>query len=778
MSASDGGGLGDLSLMDLFRTEVEGQINTMTESLLALEQDPKTADRLEALMRAAHSIKGAARMVGVEPVIRVSHVMEDCFVAAQKQQLSLGSGAIDVLFQAIDLIGRLGKVKEGAAEEDGQVPENQVSSMVESLSAILKGEPVLEIPAPVAADSAAEKRAVEQAAKKAQAKRKRSQPELVAEDVEPDHIGASANSHESTAKSRVIRVSSDRMDKILGLAGEAMVESRWVRPYFDSMTRLKQQAHHAALGLDNLRERLEGYKTDTRTLSLLNDVHRSIAACRQLLSDRLSELANFNYRTSDLTERLHNEVISSRMRPFSDGVEGLQRMVRDLARSLGKEARLEISGLHTLVDRDVLEKIKTPLNHLLRNAVDHGIELPEEREGSGKSRQGIIHVEAYHRAGMLSICVQDDGRGIDIEQLRGKVVSKGLATEEMASRLSEAELLEFMFLPGFSTRDTITEISGRGVGMDVVQDVVREVRGVLSASTNFGKGTKIHMQLPLTLSVIRALLIEVSDEYYAVPLVRVDRILRVPKDQIEALEDRQYIAFDNQHIGLVSASQIFTDKQAQIPREDLCIVVVSDRHARYGVVVDRFLGERELAVRVLDPRLGKIKDISAAAFMDDGTPVLIIDVDDMVRSIDKLITGAQLHKVQYDGASAHVKKQKILVVDDSITVREVERKLLQASGYDVDVAVDGMDGWNAVRSNSYALVITDVDMPRMDGIELVRLIKQDHSLKKVPVMIVSYKDRDEDRRRGLDAGADYYLTKGSFHDDSLREAVIDLIGST
>jgi len=314
--------------------------------------------------------------------------------------------------------------------------------------------------------------------------------------------------------------------------------------------------------------------------------------------------------------------------------------------------------------------------------------------------------------------------------------------------------------------------------MDVVQDVVREVRGVLSASTNFGKGTKIHMQLPLTLSVIRALLIEVSDEYYAVPLVRVDRILRVPKDQIEALEDRQYITFDNQHIGLVSASQIFTDKQAQIPREDLCIVVVSDRHARYGVVVDRFLGERELAVRVLDPRLGKIKDISAAAFMDDGTPVLIIDVDDMVRSIDKLITGAQLHKVQYDGASAHVKKQKILVVDDSITVREVERKLLQASGYDVDVAVDGMDGWNAVRSNSYALVITDVDMPRMDGIELVRLIKQDHSLKKVPVMIVSYKDRDEDRRRGLDAGADYYLTKGSFHDDSLREAVIDLIGST
>lgn len=776
MSASDGG-LGDLSLMDLFRTEVEGQINTMTESLLALEQNPKAADRLEALMRAAHSIKGAARMVGVEPVIRVSHVMEDCFVAAQKQQLTLGSSDVDVLFQAIDLIGRLGKVQEGAG--DAQVPEDQITSMVDALSAILKGEAAPA--APAAADGSAEAPVAEARVMETAV------TEAAPPDTEPEEAGAEPegetnaplpNSLEPAAKGRVIRVSSDRMDKILGLAGEAMVESRWVRPYFDSMTRLKQQAHHAALGLDNLRELLEEHQADSRMLSMLSDVHRSIAACRQLLSDRLTELANFDYRTSDLTERLHNEVISSRMRPFSDGVEGMQRMVRDVARSLGKEARLEISGPHTLVDRDVLERIKTPLNHLLRNAVDHGIEPPEEREAAGKPRQGMVHVEAYHRAGMLSICVQDDGRGIDLEQLRKKVVSKGLTTEEMAQRLSEAELLEFMFLPGFSTRDTITEISGRGVGMDVVQDVVREVRGVLSASTNLGKGTKVHMQLPLTLSVIRALLIEVSHEYYAVPLVRVDRILRVPKEQVEALEDRQYITFDNQHIGLISASQIFTDKQAQIPREDLCIVVVSDRHARYGVVVDRFLGERELAVRVLDSRLGKIKDISAAAFMDDGTPVLIIDVDDMVRSIDKLITGAQLHKVQYDGASAHVKKQKILVVDDSITVREVERKLLQASGYDVDVAVDGMDGWNAVRSNNYALVITDVDMPRMDGIELVRLIKQDQSLRKVPVMIVSYKDRDEDRRRGLEAGADYYLTKGSFHDDSLREAVIDLIGST
>jgi two-component system sensor histidine kinase and response regulator WspE len=774
MSMSDG--LGELSMMDLFRTEVEGQINTMTESLLALEQDPAAANRLEALMRAAHSIKGAARMVDVEPVIRVSHVMEDCFVAAQKHQVTFGSSDIDVLFQAIDLVSRLAKLTQGEGTEDAASQQPQVAAMVEALSAILTGESARgTVPAsPAGGDTGTS--AAKQASSGRKAVSHTTQAAIGPEEDEAECPAPVSQAVDSAVRGRVIRVSSDRMDKILGMAGEAMVESRWVRPYLDSMTRLKQQAHNAVLGLDNLRDLLEEHKVDSQSMSLLSNARRSISKCRQVLSERLQELANFDYRTSDLTERLHNEVISSRMRPFSDGVEGLQRMVRDLARSLGKEARLEISGPNTLVDRDVLEKIKTPLNHLLRNAVDHGIETPDEREQCSKSRQGLIKIEAYHRAGMLSISVQDDGRGIDLERLRSKVVSKGLATEEMAARLSEGELLEFMFLPGFSTRDTITEVSGRGVGMDVVQDVVREVRGVLSASTNLGKGTRIHMQLPLTLSVIRALLVEISDEFYAVPLVRVDRLLRVPKEYVEVLEDRQYITCDDQHVGLVSASQIFTDKQAQVPRDDLSIVIVSDRHARYGVVVDRFLGERELAVRVLDPRLGKIKDVSAAAFMDDGTPVLIIDVDDMVRSIDKLITGARLHKVQYDGAGAHLKRRKILVVDDSITVREVERKLLQASGYEVDVAVDGMDGWNAVRSEDYALVITDVDMPRMDGIELVRLIKQDQNLSKIPVMIVSYKDRDEDRRRGLDAGADYYLTKGSFHDDSLREAVFDLIG--
>jgi len=455
-------------------------------------------------------------------------------------------------------------------------------------------------------------------------------------------------------------------------------------------------------------------------------------------------------------------------------------MTRDVARSLGKDIKLVISGLSTQVDREVLELIKTPLNHLLRNAVDHGIEMPDERIKVGKPPQGTIRLEASHRAGMLSVSVTDDGRGVDLDRLREKIIAKGLANKDMVGIMSDVELMDFMFLPGFSTRDSVTEISGRGVGLDVVHDAVKQIRGVVTALSKFGKGVRFHMQLPLTLSIIRTLLVEIGGECYAFPLSRIDHLLKFPKNRVESLEDRQFVTWNDKHYGLVVASQLFGLNQVENDDPDLSLIIISDRHSQYGVIIDRFLGERDLAVQVIDSRLGKVRDISVAALLDDGSPALIVDVDDLVRSIDNLVSGGRINKhEEHLGRSRREKQRKrILVIDDSITVREVQRNLLKTYGYEVDVAIDGMDGWNAVRGGSYELVITDVDMPRMDGIELVQLIKQDAKLKDLPVMIVSYKDQEEDRRRGLDAGADYYLTKGSFHDESLRDAVTDLIGES
>jgi two-component system sensor histidine kinase and response regulator WspE len=287
----------------------------------------------------------------------------------------------------------------------------------------------------------------------------------------------------------------------------------------------------------------------------------------------------------------------------------------------------------------------------------------------------------------------------------------------------------------------------------------------------------VQLQLPLTLSVVRALLVEVAGEPYAIPLSQITRSLRLPRSAVQSLEGRHYFHFLGQSVGLLAAHQVL-DCGKPIPSEgDLPVIVLGDRGSCYGLVADRFLGERELVVQPLDPRLGKLQDISAAALMEDGAPVLIIDVDGLLHSIEKLVKNGHLADIRCPGIDSKARRPKrVLAVDDSLTVRELERNMLVNHGYLADVAVDGVDGWNAVRAGHYDLVITDVDMPRMDGIELAALIKKDPRLKSLPVLIVSYKDREQDRIRGLDAGADYYLTKGSFHDETLLKAVADLIG--
>ena len=438
--------------------------------------------------------------------------------------------------------------------------------------------------------------------------------------------------------------------------------------------------------------------------------------------------------------------------------------------------RFEVRGEQTGVDRDILDKLEAPLSHLIRNSLDHGIELPATREAAGKPGTGTIRLEARHRAGMLQIAITDDGRGIDVEQLRVKAVARGLVARQVADQLTELELLEFLFLPGFSTKDHVTEISGRGVGLDVVQSMVKSVGGSVRVATQPGRQTVFTLQLPITMSVIRALLVEIGGEPFAFPLTRIDHILFCKADEIRTVEGRQYFDRDGVSIGLVMAAQIL-EAPAAPPADPIPVVVISDRGQQFGMIVDSFLGERDLEVRPLDPRLGKVPDVNSASLLENGDPVLIVDVEDLVRSIDNVLMGRRLSRVEFERIAEQARKRKrILVVDDSITVRELERQLLQARGFAVDVAVDGMDGWNAIRGTHYDLVVTDVDMPRMDGIGLVSLLKADPARRETPVVIVSYKDREEDRLRGLDAGANRYLTKSSFHDETFVDTIIDLIG--
>jgi len=763
--------LGDFSMLELFRLEVNNQARILSDGLLALEQDAQDARQLEALMRAAHSIKGAARMVDVDAGVKLAHAMEDCFVAAQKGELVLRADQIDVLLKGVDQLIAISRQETDDAllarlcEQISNIEHLNKAGAEHPPSDLCTTAPETSYPVSDNCPTAA------------------NEPEMPAAPAGEDVVELAAATPTAvpptgaTGSEKAVRVSADSLNRLVGLAGEVQVESRWLRPFAEALVQIKHRQAELIGLLDRLNDNLYAIGGDEYSKALATETQTKANRCRHLLSDRLVELDEFDRRLHNLGNRLHGEVIASRMRPFGDVTHGFPRMVRDVSRQLGKQLELKIEGLNTRVDRDILERIEAPLNHLLRNALDHGIETPAERRRAGKPETATLKLTALHNSGMLSLHVRDDGRGVDLEKLRARIVSKGMVSEVMAADLSESELLEFLFLPGFSTREQVTEISGRGVGLDVVHSTVQQLRGVVRAINEPGKGTHFHLQLPLTLSIIRALLVEIGGEPYAIPLARIDRTLNLNTSHLESLEGRQYFTLGNQHIGVVFASQVLGCEARNQRSDTLPVVVLGERLQRSGLVVDRFVGERSLVVHPLDPRLGKVQDISAASLLENGSPCLIIDVDDMLRSIDILIAGGRLNRIEDEPGDQQTRSKRILVVDDSITVREVERNMLTTRGYKVDVAVDGMDGWNAVRMEDYDLVISDIDMPRMNGFEFVQLIKQDERLGRMPVMIVSYKDREEDRQRGLQVGADYYLTKGSFHDETLIDAVVDLIGT-
>ena len=756
----------DASLLELFSLEAEAQTQVLSAGLLALERNPTQADQLEACMRAAHSLKGAARIVGVDAGVSVAHVMEDCLVSAQEGRLYLQPEHIDALLQGTDLLMRI--ATPGGAELAAPDVLAYVALMEHLLS---HGPATPDAPLPMPAVTEPVDAMPEAL----------SEPESLALPNEPaveSSVSAARPGRRVTeGGERVLRVTAERLNSLLDLSSKSLVETQRLKPYLATMQRLKRIQSNSLAALENLNLHLKEHSLSLEAQEALEDARRLLAESQQLLAQKTAELDEFGWQASQRAQVLYDTALACRMRPFADVLSGQARMVRDLGRSLGKQVRLEIEGEKTQVDRDVLEKLEAPLTHLLRNAVDHGIELPEQRLLAGKPAEGVIRLRASHQAGLLVLELGDDGNGVDLERLRQSIVERQLSPAQTAAQLSEEELLTFLFLPGFSLRDKVTEVSGRGVGLDAVQHMVRQLRGAVLLEQTSGQGSRFHLEVPLTLSVVRSLVVEVGDEAYAFPLAHIERMCDLQPEEIVQVEGRQHFWHEGRHVGLVAASQLLQRPATPSSAPTLKVVVIRERDSVYGIAVERFIGERTLVVLPLDDRLGKVQDISAGALLDDGRVALIVDVEDMLRSVDKLLNTGRLERIAGNHSlHAQAARKRILVVDDSLTVRELQRKLLINRGYDVAVAVDGMDGWNALRSESFDLLITDIDMPRMDGIELVTLLRRDNRLQSLPVMVVSYKDREEDRRRGLDAGADYYLAKASFHDDALLDAVVELIG--
>lgn len=759
----------DTLLMDLFREEVAMHADQITDGLVRLEFSGADEGLLESLMRAAHSLKGASRVVALDEVTTLAHLMEECFVAAQQTGVAPDSSRIDAILHTVDWIRELALQQEPALPGWLATRQPEYQTLLRRLQDTGNGSgdaavvpatpaPVMPVASPVLPEPVVP----------------------VASTLSPEPVVPVA---EPAVVSQAVKVNADVLNQFLGLASESLVEAHrfeHIIQHLDHLRKYHQRMDFALSRAEQLLAGMSGLERDHLAVQL-DSLRQLLDKSRQHFMTDMSDLRGFAQRNTMIADRLFAEAIESRMRPVEDGCSAFPRMVSDTARSLGKKAVFELHGGQTLVDRDILGKLEAPLGHLIRNALDHGIEAPEVRERQGKTPAGLVRLQVRHHGGRLLLILEDDGAGIDQAQIRQRILEKQLATPDMVAAMHQEELFAFLFLPGFTTRDNVSDVSGRGVGLDAVQTMVHAEGGHLAVTTLQGGGTRFSMMLPVTRSVVRVLLVRIHGEPYAFPLGRVDRVLRMESHQISDLEGRCYIRHEDQNLALIKAEEMlgFPGDHArndEDPEHPVSVVVLSEGSHAYAMEVSAFMGETELVVRPVDPRLGKVPFINSVSTTEDGELVLILDTDDLIRAMAGELSGGRNLGMRASRVTSAVRPRRILVVDDSVTVRELERRLLEKHGYEVDVAVDGADGLNALRTHDYQLVISDVDMPRMNGLELVKRLRDDPRLSELPVIIVSYKEREEDRKMGNAAGANVYLSKTGFKDDRLVHAVRELIG--
>ena len=780
---------GGFDLFELFRGEIQSHGASLNDGLLRLEQNPADVHPIESLMRAAHSIKGASRVIGLDLAVDLAHHMEDCLVNIQRKVEVCGPERVEQLLAGTDMLTQLGTIQEADLQAWKTANAVDINALITALSAPAQASsgqsksvaPELKVPeateseipelniAPATESLVAPSNPP--AAPLAPAKPQAGSSEQPLQTSEKTSNTAKPVAA-AVAEVRTVRVNAENLDRMMRLAGESMVEGKRFPQIRRGLREMKSQLRFARDSFESAVKRKDAGEISS-SLARLVSIEASLASHAEFLE-------NVFRRTEEVGTKLYHEVIGSRMRPFGDVTAGHPRMIRDLAKKLGKKVQFDIEGSNVAVDRDVLSRLEAPLNHMLRNAIDHGVEGPQDRLAAGKSETAHLRLQARHHAGMLEVRIRDDGRGIDPERVRTKVIEKRLQSAEIASGLNKVELLEFLFLPGFSTASQVTEVSGRGVGLDVVSQTVREIGGTVRLESQPGQGSEFILSLPITLSVIRAVTVLVGGEGYAFPLARIERIVKVDAASLQSVEGRLTFQLDERSIGLIRANELFGVSESTVDLKGsqiVNVVVLGDIYNPCGLVVDQFMGEQDLVVRKLDPRLGKTPFISSAAIDDEGNAILIMDVEDLLINIRRGLSeggvrGLDIASLRRNSSG----RKRVLVVDDSITVREVERQMLARLGYDVETAVDGVDGFTQLKAGQFDLLVTDVDMPRMNGIEFVKALRREPRFASLPVAIVSYKDRAEDRAAGMEAGANAYLTKGSFQDQSFIQTITDLIG--
>ncbi len=740
-----------------FVEEARDHIARLGDGLDALERDPADRENINMIFRSAHTIKGSSRMLKLNAITDTAHKLEDVlgvmrdgnlpYTPALGQVLYRGVDAIAALIERLDEGAELPAADEALCEEltlaaKGEVGEAGSVAHAETSSAArvgAKGVPTIpDIQAAAAAALLAESVTVQPAA---------------------DAVPVSGNGLEAKLKTPdTVRVRLNKLDELIKLMGEV------VSSHARSRQRLTEVRELERIALAMNQDRSEHIRLKEK-LHQFSQALRDDVLAQQLLMDEL-----------------HGKALTMRMLPLAIVFDSVARMIREMGHTLGKDVECIVSGSEIELDRQIIDKLSDPIIHLLRNAVDHGLEMPAQRRAAGKPARGKITLSARQDGGCVVVEITDDGGGIPVAAVREKALRKGFLTAEKIAALSEQEVIDLIFLPGFSTSAIITDISGRGVGMDVVKRcIVDDLQGVISVDTCSGAGTTFALRLPLSLAVMRVLLVEVAGIAFGFTAQYVAELLRVSESAFMNVADRCAITIRNEFVPVIALSDMLhipprhiRKKAPNSKHEGLLLLVLRVRSEKLALVVDDLLDECDMVIKSMPEHMRKLSMISGMVTTGRNELVNILHVPallEMARSArgEKRSTGAAAD-------SAGARKYHVLVVDDSLNTREIEKDVLEAHGYQITLAEDGLDGLRKAQSANFDAVLTDVEMPNMDGFTLTERLRQEENYRDKPIVIITSREKEEDKRRGIQVGADAYIVKGDFDQSGLVDTLRNLLG--
>ena len=720
-----------------FVDEARERLQSLNAALLRLEDAPGSAEILADVFREAHSLKGSAQLLGFVDIAQIAHQLEELFVAARRDASVIDARAFDLVFRAIDVItGRIEALARGS------VAPVDTTELGDSLAAM-----AAKTDAPVTAGSA------------------RSSQDVVRDPSPP--IVAPASARRVPRLGQSFRVPLEKLEGLTNLAPEMVLQSLKASDRHDELRQVEGS-------LNRLKDRLREVRLIPATKARgaeLGEYADALEVINRRLRSVLADVSDDRVRLSLITEELRQHVIELTMLPLAAVFDAFPRAVRDLARSFDKDVELTITGRDTELDKRIIEQVADPLIHLIRNAIDHGIETPAERISQGKTASGTVLISAEQNGNRILVTVRDDGRGINAADLRAAAIRKGIGSAAELKLWTDEQLLDLIFAPGFSTKTLATNISGRGVGMDVVRVVVDGLGGAVRVESVPGQGTSVVLDLPLSLALLRVVLVEVNDQLFGIPTAPVRRIQHLSLSDTPQLLQGQLLAVDGETIPLAALTALL-DLPSAIAAEQTALVIEA-RGGRFGVVVHAVRAELELVFKELRGPVVKQQTFAGAALLGNGEIVPILDVQALFAIAMR--TGAVYSVHPPAPAPAARRSARVLVVDDSLVASELERGILLAAGYDTQIAHDGLEALEVLRQTEWDLVISDVDMPRMDGFELTACVRADARLCEIPVIIVSSRDSAEHRRRGFEVGANAYVSKREFDQTQILETVRRLI---